>query len=59
VQVRDDRDRAVLISGVDESVEPLGSVRGDRQADVINDDQVGAQDAGDGFRHRLVGAVPA
>lgn len=43
MQVRGDRDRAFLVGGVDESVEPFGGAGSDReQADVIDDDQVGA-----------------
>jgi hypothetical protein len=60
VQVRADRDRALLICSVDESVESLGCVGGDGQEpDVIDDDQVGAQDSGDGLGDGVVRAVPA
>jgi hypothetical protein len=60
MQVRADRDRPFLVGGVDESVEPLGGVRGDRQqSDVVDDDQVGAQHPGDGFRHGIVGTMAA
>ena len=54
------RDGAFLVGGVDEPVEAFGGVLGDRQqADVIDHDQVGAQDPGDGLGDGVVGAVPA
>ena len=50
VQVRADRYGAFLVGGVHDAVEALGGIVGDRQqADVVDDDQVGAQDSGDGF----------
>jgi len=43
LQVRGDRDRAFLVGGVDEPVEAFGGVGSDgQQADVVDDDQVGA-----------------
>ena len=60
VQVRGERDRAFLVGGVDEAVETFGGVVGDRQQpDVIDDDQLGAQDPGDGLGDGVVGAVAA
>jgi hypothetical protein len=60
VQVRRDRDGAAFVGGVDEAVEPFGGVGADReQPDVIDDHQICAQDPGDGFGDRVVGAVAA
>ena len=43
VDVRGERDRAFLVGGVDDAEERLGGVGRDReQADIIDDDQVGA-----------------
>ena len=50
----------VLVAGVDEPIEPFGGVLADGQhADVIDNDQVDAGDAADGFGDRVVGAVTA
>ena len=58
VQVRADRDGASFVGGVDQAVEPFGRVRADRQqADIIDDDQVRAQDRADRAGDRVVGAV--
>ena len=47
VDVRGERDRALLVGGVDDAEQRLGRVRGDgEQADVVDDDQVGADRAG-------------
>jgi len=60
VQVRADRDGAAFVGGVDEAVEPFGGVGSDgQQPDVVDDDQVGAQDPSDGLGDRVVGAVAA
>ena len=54
------RDGAFLVGGVDEAVEALGGVLGDgQQPDVVDHDQVGSQDPGDGFADGVVGAVAA
>ncbi len=48
------------MGGVDEAVEALGGVLGYREeADVVDDDEVCSQDAGDGFGDGVVGAVSA
>ena len=53
-----ERDGAFLVGGVDEAVEPFGGVGGHRQqSDVVDDDDVGAHDPGDGFGDGVVGAV--
>ena len=50
VEVQRHRHRAPFVGGVDEAVEALGGVRGDgQQPDVVDDDEFGAQDAGDGL----------
>ena len=60
VQIGADRDGAFLIGGVDQAVEALGGVLGDReQPDVVDHGQVGAQDPGDGFADGVIGAVAA
>ena len=60
VQVRADRDGPSLVGGVDDPVEALGGVRADGQEpDVVDDDEAGPQDAGDGPGDGVVGAVPA
>lgn len=60
VQVRADRDGAFLVGGVDEPIEAFGGVVSDgQQADVVNDYEVGAEDAGDGAGDGVVGAVRA
>ncbi len=60
VQVGGHHDGALLVAGVDEPVEAFGGVGGDRQeADVVNDDQVGAHDGGEPFGDRVVDTVPA
>jgi hypothetical protein len=60
VEVRGDGDRALLIRGVDEAVEAFGGVGGNGQEpDVIDHDEVRAQDPGDGLGDGVVGAVPA
>ena len=49
-----------LVGGIDQAVEAFGGVGADRQQpDVIDHDQVGAQDAADGLGDRVVGAVRA
>jgi hypothetical protein len=49
VQVGADGERAAFVGGVDQSVEPFGGVRADReQPDVVDDDQVGADQPGRG-----------
>ena len=58
VQVRADRDGAFLVGGVDEPVEAFGRVdRKRQQPDVINDDQICAQDRGDGPVDGVVDSV--
>ena len=60
VQVAGDGDAAFLIGGVDEAVEALGGVGADgQQADVVDDDEVGAQDPADRLGEGVVGAVAA
>ncbi len=60
VEVGADRDAAALVGGVDQAVESLGGVGADRQEpDIVDHDQVGPQDAGDGLGDRVVGAVAA
>jgi hypothetical protein len=50
VQIRGDRDAAFLVGGVDQALKPLGCVGADReQADIVDHDEVGAQDPGDGL----------
>jgi hypothetical protein len=59
VQVRD-RDRPFLVGGVDEPVEPFGGVRTHfEQANIVDHDQVGAEDAGDDPADGVVGPVGA
>jgi hypothetical protein len=49
-----------LVCGVYQAVESFGGVGADReQPDVIDHDEVGAQDPADGFGDRVVGAVAA
>jgi site-specific DNA recombinase len=58
VQVGADGQAAPFVGGVDEAVEAFGGVRADRQQpDVIDGDEVGAHDAGDGLGDGVVGAV--
>ena len=46
VQIRGQRDRALLVGGVDEAVEPFGSVLGNRQEPyVVNDHELGSLSA--------------
>ena len=60
VDVRGERDRAFLVGGVDDAEQRLGRVRGDRQqADVVDDDQVGADQLADRLAEAVVGAVAA
>ena len=60
VEVGADRDAAALVGGVDDPVEALGGVGADgQQRDVVDDDEVGPQDAGDGLGDGGVGAVRA
>jgi hypothetical protein len=60
VQIRGDRDAAAFVGGIDESVESFGGVGSHgQQPDVINDDEVGAQDPADGLGDRVVSAVTA
>ena len=59
VKIRADRDAAALVGGVDDPVEALGGVGSDgQQPDVVDDDEVGPQDAGDGLGDGVVGPVP-
>ena len=54
------RDGASLVGGVDDAVERLGGLGGDRQqADVVDHDDVGAHDPPDGLGGGVVGAVAA
>jgi len=58
VQVGRDRDGPFLVCGIDESIEALGGVGSDfEQADVVDHDQVRAQDPGDDSADGVVGAV--
>jgi len=60
VQVRAHRHAAFFVGGVDQPVEAFGGVGADRQEpDVVDHDQVRAQDAADGLGDRVVGAVRA
>ena len=60
VKVRGDRHRAFLVGGVDQPVEAFGGVgRHRQQADIVNDNQLGAEDFADRFADGVVGAVPA
>jgi hypothetical protein len=60
VQVRGDRDGAFLVGGVNKPVEALGRVGTDlKQPDVIDHDQIGAEDPGDHASDGVVGAVRA
>ena len=60
MKVRAHGHASFLVGGVDLAVEPFGGVGANRQQpDVIDHDQVGAQDPADGFGDRIVGAVPA
>jgi len=58
MKVAAQRDRAFLVSGIDEPVEALGGVGAHReQPDVVDLDQIGAQDAADGLGDGVIGAV--
>ena len=60
VEVGADRDGPSFVGGVDDPVEALGGVGSDgQQPDVVDDDEVGPQDAGDGPGDGVVGPVPA
>jgi site-specific DNA recombinase len=60
VQVAGDRDRAAFVGGVDDAVERFGGgLAGGEHADVVDDDQVGSGDFGDGAGDRAVGGGPA
>ena len=60
VKLGGDRDGAFLVSGVDEPVEVFGGVSSDfQQPDVIDQDQVGAEDPDDDSIDGAVGAVGA
>jgi len=60
VQVGADRGTAPFVCGIYQAVEPFGGVGADRQQpDVVDHDEVGAQDAADGLGDGVVGAVPA
>ena len=60
VEVRGDRHGAFLVSGVDQPVEAFGGVGRHRQkTDIVNDNQLGAEDFADRFTDGVVGAVPA
>lgn len=59
-EVAGDRDRASFVGGVDQAVEAFGGVRGDgEETDVVDDDQVGADDLREGPGDGVVGAVAA
>ena len=58
MKVAAQRDRAFLVSGIDEPVEALGGIGAHRkQPDVIDLDQIGAQDAADGLGDGVISAV--
>jgi hypothetical protein len=58
VDVRGERDRAPLAGGVDDAEQCLGLGRGDwEQADVVDDDQVGADELADRLGDGVVWAV--
>ena len=60
MQVAGDRQRAAFVGGVDDAEERFGGFEGNRQhADVIDHDQIGADQPGDGFGDGVVGAVAA
>ena len=60
VQVAGDRQRAPLVGGVDDAEERFGGLEGNREhADVIDHDQIGADQPADGFGDGVVGAVAA
>jgi hypothetical protein len=60
VDVGADRDRAFLVGGVDDAEERFGGVWGDReQPDIVDQDEIGADQLADRFGDRVVGAVAA
>jgi hypothetical protein len=60
VQVGRDRHGTFLVGGVDEAVETFGGVLGHReQADVVDNDELGAEHAGDGLADGVIRAVAA
>jgi hypothetical protein len=60
VQIGRDRHRAFLVGGVHQAVEALGGIGGHRQqSNVIDHDQLGAQDAPDRLDQTVVGPVTA
>jgi len=60
VQVRGERDGAFLVGGVDDAVERFGGLGGHgQQADVVDDDHIGAEDLADGAAGRVVDSVPS
>lgn len=60
VQVGGQGDGALLVGGVDDPVEPFGGVGGDGQEpNVVDDDDIGSQDALDGSAGGVIGAVAA
>ena len=60
VQVARDGNRSAFVGSVDEAIESFGGVFRDReQTDVVDDDQVGADDPRQGSGDGVVGTVPA
>jgi len=60
VDVRAERDRAFLVGGVDDPEQRFGCVGGNgQQADVIDQDQIGADQLRDRFVDAVISAVAA
>lgn len=60
MKVARNRDRASFVCGINQAVEALGGVLGDgQQTDVVDDDQVRADDLGEGPGDGVVRAVAA
>ena len=60
MHIRADGHRTFLIRRIHQTKESLGGIRTDGQEpDIVNDDQLGAQDGLHRFGHRIVGTVAA